>query len=290
MNELLVEQPEPELGLRGAVDTPAAITFENTASPRVLHRIILDEQGLTEVYRHRQLVTPWDEIYGVTWKDRSVAIKFAGRTLMLRDNFAGWRRLGGEVEQRAVLLRPESRPAEVTDERIAEWLGIPLDGALRCSFGRRRLWGWAIIAMWLLIAVVPLIFNHEMSGNLGSTWMMLWIAAAMLASADHVSADVHGISLRVKGKPQTYAWAEIESVKDDGQSLTVTTSRGKFSLASSMPGSEKLRLTIRHVAEAKRLGLELPDERPISETAISRSSGATPTDEAVERGLSRSAD
>ncbi len=290
MNELLVEETEPELDLREAVDAPAPMIYENVASPRVLHRIIVDEPGLTEVYRHRQITTPWDEIYDVTWKDRSVAIKFAGRSLVLRDNFADWRRLGAEVEARAVLLRPESRPAEVTDERIAEWLGIPLDGVLRCSFGRRRLWGWAIIALWLLIAVVPMIFNHDLSSNLGSTWMMLWIGAAMLASADHISADVHGISLRVKGKPQTYAWAELESAKDDGQSLTVTTARGKFRLASTMPGSERLRLTIRHVTETKRLGLELPDERPISETAISRSSSAAPTAEAAERGLSRSAD
>lgn len=287
MSELL-QRETAELGLREHADEPAPIVYENRRSMRVLKRLVLDHRGITCDYGRRQVTAAWDEVYGVQLKPDHCLVRLAGRRLKVDRRYGDWREFAEQVGARAVLLQPSATPREVTRERIAEWLGIAPDGMLTCGFRHQKLLGWGLIGCYLL-AVIAMSTGGS-GGAAGGMVSLLMMGVFILISANNVTADVDGITMRVRGRPRAFAWSEIEQVSDSGQGITVTTSRGKFALSNNLPNSQNLRQALRHIAASQQLGLVLPDERPISETALSRSSGTTPAAEALERGLSRSGD
>lgn len=284
--ELTEATEATELPLREYADErDAPLVFENAKRPRSLRRIVIATEGLVEQYGSKTLTTPWDEVYGVTWQPDRVLVKLAGRTVSFDARFGDWRRLGQEVESRAYWLQPSARHTEIGPDELAGWLGIAPGGTLNCDLGKRRLWGWAIILLFVLIAVGSAAGGS--GGNVGSFVYLLGLGIALLVSADHIRADAQGITLRVKGKPRTYAWAEIQSISGNGNQWVVTTDDGKFSIASSMRNVQGLVKALQHVAAARSAGAELPDERPVSETALSRPGAPVVAEDGLERGLSR---
>ncbi|MBI2298343.1 MAG: hypothetical protein HYU66_05220 [Armatimonadetes bacterium] len=275
------EQPQLDPQLREQTLLPQL--YSNRRWIKTRQAIRLGEEGLTEVYGGREVTTPWDEVYGVEWHAYHAKIKLAGRALAVDDRYGDWRRLAQQVEELSPAATGEARGMEVDPEQIAEWLGIPVDGSLVCRLGMPRWGAWALLSFIILMFVLMLVFAH--GNGFGGFVQVPMIVGALLLSAEKVTADVNGVSVRMKGRPQRFAWSEIVSVTNHGQYWEVVTDRGKFRVAGSVKNAAKLVNALQHAAASRGVGMVLPDEAPLPEGAISRMTG--PTEGDVQRGISR---
>jgi hypothetical protein len=260
--------------------------WRGKASARLPKALRLGSEGLTEVLRGGERTTPWRLVQSVVWQHDHAIVNLNGRQLRVGVHFADWQELVHDIEAWAPHAAQPRGDGQVDAESIAEWLGIPVDGELVCRMGLSRGWLWAaaVACLGLLILI-----GIAAEGNIGAFVQVPIMVFIMLACAESVRADVHGVSLRVKGKPQRYAWSEIESCVSDGYRWTCKTARGSFSISTSIRNAKPLIKALQQVVAARNAGFELPDEVPMPEGALSRLSGGS-APEAVERGLSRAAE
>ncbi len=260
---------------------PTAFFERRRGRVAVRRGVGVQPEGLVEGFRRGRTVTPWTEVYGVERHDSYAVIRLAGRAVRIDDRFGDWRRLADLVEGYSPAVRGDLRGREVAPEQIAEWLGIPVDGVLFCRLKMGRGCGWALLALGLLMLIGC--FAGGSSGAVGGLTQVVVIGLAVLFSADQIRADVHGLTCREKGRPQRYAWSEIERVDRSGSNgLVVHTTRGKFTIASAVGNFAALARCLDHVTGARGAGAVLPSEAPMPEGALSRLTGdVEPADRAI---------
>ncbi len=281
--------------------------------------IKLDETGVTELYWLRDPVRhPWDSIRDVRISDRDAVIVTGDGELRVSGlRQPAWLRLARRVESLLTGETTEARAAgdEVAPAQIASWLGIPVDGELRCQARIETARTLLLFAAWLgvtlLLTAFYLPFVLSIIGAEGGMKLGLILFIGAHASiffgvfsggllmklverlrgvvAGGVRADVTGVWLGGAAGWQHHAWDEVQQIAMDGGVWRVTCRADSFTIAPGVPGAAALVNGLQRVLRARSEGLRLPSGGPVPLTAISRVEDPAERMSA-ERGLSLTAD
>ncbi len=278
---------------------PVALGLVGLLAPR-RKGLRVGPDGLTELgHRRPDVLHPWSEIRGVTFRDTGIHIGVRDGSLWVGRTCRGWRRLGARI--RDGLVEPlEDDAAAVSPQQICRWLGIDDDGVLVCTPGRIfALYGCPLsviaVAVWLCI----------LTGTAIGLLFALPVASAVwaISYAHHtvIRADGTGFSVRHGFRPATYyAWGDVLEVtetkglesrcywdkahQESDRCLTVATTTGDFRFHLSDRRAAPLRDCLHELLAAREAGQRLPAGSAVTPASLSRPrlTGA----EAAERGLS----
>ncbi len=215
---------------------------------------------------------------------------------------------GSPEAREAAGLRPAVDDA-VAAEDLQEWLQIEPGGELevvsKLASANAAMLTYAVLVAWVMGVGLPILILRELFGGLPTPLWFLYGLSTITAVvqawrrfhlATIVRAGVEGLSVRRFGRWRTYAWAEVQSVIEGSietrsgdkkvvqRVYLVQTDQGRFSFVAEAEHAPRVALAIRAVAQARREGVELPTDRPVSEAAVSL---AEPADADTARGLSR---
>ena len=277
--------------------------------------IRLDERGVTELYWLRDPVKhPWDSIRDVRIGDREASIVTDdGDVRISGARQPAWLRLARRVE---TLLTGATEPAptgtsDLAPVELAEWLGIDVNGELRCRPAVNNLGTVLLFLAWLSVTLLlsafylPFILGIISSGGRLQLGMIVFIGAhasiffgvfsgGLLmklverirgVAAGGIRADVTGIWLGGAAGWHHHAWDELQRITMTNGIWRVTTREDEFSIDPKLPNAAKLVNAIQRALKARDIGLRLPSGGPIPMTAISRVDDAS-EQMGAERGLS----
>ncbi|MBI2298342.1 MAG: hypothetical protein HYU66_05215 [Armatimonadetes bacterium] len=175
----------------------------------------------------------------------------------------------------------ETSGPELPPEQIAEWLGIPPDGRLLCQPRHHHVWvvwfAGAFVWLWVATAATGLIV-------LPTICLLVLAPLAVLLTLDRVTAEVHGLTARVRGRTRCYGWHEVEEITDRFDWTVVNTTQGWFRVHHYARHADRIVHTLNAVLRARDVGLRLPVDRPVPDEAISAGEAVA----AGEHGISKS--
>lgn len=281
--------------------------------------IRIDERGVTELFWLQEpKLHPWDGIREVRISDRdAVIVSDRGEVRVSGLRQPAWLRLARRVK---AALTGESGEVRATGddlpaEQIAEWLGIPVDGELRCQAKAEAFKTMALAGAWLGVTLLltafylPFILGIIQAEGGMKLGMLLFVGAHASiffgvfsgglikklvervrgVASGGIRADVTGLWLGGVAGWQHQSWDEVQQIVMDGGTWRVACREDSFTIDPGLPHAARLVNGIQRVLRARAEGLRLPSSGPVPATAISVVDDASERLTA-ERGISLTGD
>jgi len=260
--------------------------------------IKLDEFGVTELYwlqdprRHA-----WDSIRDVRISDRdAVIVADHGEVRVSGLRQPAWLRLARRVKAAVTGEATEIRSTgdEVPAEQIAEWLGIPVHGELRCQVKGEvvktlfSLLGWLGVTLLLTAFYLPFVLGIIKAEGGMKLGMLLFVGAhasiffgvfsggllkklleRVRGFTSGMRADVTGVWLGGAGGWHHHSWDDLQEIAMESGAWRVTTREDSFTIDPTTPNAARLVNGIQRVLRARTEGLRLPSGGPVPAAAIS---------------------
>jgi hypothetical protein len=233
----------------------------------------------------------WDEMEGVVIDEDGATIRTSRGSVRLRGDLSDWLRVAG-LCQRA-LGQTVSRELDhdaVVDlpaEEVASWLGVSLDGSLRCtSLYHRRFYAYQLgstlvyllgLYLWNLGLLAASVIGMLLTGyNRASR--------KRGARISEVRASPTDLDVRSDTGWHKYPWGGLLRLVPRGRFWVVSTVDGDLWLPPGLKHGKTLLAAIRQAIEARQRGFALPRmSADVSQAALSRAEAGAMD---AERGLS----